>query len=59
MILFLVGILIGICICVFVEALILCGDEEPDKIDICRDCPYKLFDDGSHDCARCHETVTS
>lgn len=55
MIQFILGILVGICVCVFAEALILCGDEDPDKIDICKGCPYEDYSAGKKDCMYCHE----
>lgn len=58
MIQFLIGLLVGVFTCIFASA-IASGEDDEMSEDFCRECPYKLFDDGSHDCARCHENVTS
>ena len=55
MIQFVLGILVGICICFFAGAIILSRDEEPPKIDICRECPYEYLSAGKKDCMYCHD----
>lgn len=55
MIQFVLGILVGICICFLAGAIILSRDEEPPKIDICRDCPYEYLSAGKKDCMYCHD----
>ena len=54
MIQFIIGILVGICICFFAGAIILADDEEPPEIDICRGCPYEFMSAGKKDCMYCH-----
>lgn len=56
MILLLVGVLLGGFVTIVVLGLISAADEEDERREnYCRECPYKPFDDGSHNCARCHD----
>jgi len=58
MILFLVGLLVGIGMAVFVICLSSAESEEDGgRTELCRKCPYQPFDDGRHDCAACHDAT--
>jgi len=58
MILFLVGLLVGIGMALFVIGLSSAGSEEDViRTELCRKCPYQPFDDGRHDCAACHDAT--
>ena len=51
MILFIVGAAVGFFVAVFGMNLFAIGEDTPPD---CKKCPYQIFDDGSHNCEKCH-----
>jgi len=52
MIQFLIGLLVGIGVCVFASVL---ATADEDREDLCKGCPYEDYSAGKKDCMYCHD----
>ena len=51
---FIVGVFVGIFVQLFIMGVMVVVDEEDDRVDKCRGCPYEGYGNGVKDCLVCH-----
>ena len=55
MLMFIVGVMVGVVMSMFALGLVAAADADDEKRpDMCRGCPYEDYSGGKKDCAFCH-----